>query len=452
MSKNTTRRTLSAASIGNFGELYDFAVFGFSVPFIAAHFFPGGDTTAAVLNTFAVYAVAFFARPVGGLMFGYLLDSIGRVKVLAITIWLMAGGTAIIGLLPTYESIGIAAPALLVACRFAQGLAVGGETTGSTSFVIESAPDKKRGLWVGIVYFFGNIPNAFVAFMLIGMQLLIGKEAYLEWAWRIPFLLGGLIGIVGYWVRRNLEDPEEYKQATRKDTSKTPLRALTRSGLKSILCVSMIMSLQSVASYYLLGFTYTFLVKQAGLESKMALLSNAIAIAAYAATIPIGGALSDRFGRKAVLTGGALWIALVAWLSIRLAANGTLPEAILGQVLIAIGIGFYGSATFVASAEFFPTSFRATGHAIAYQATVAIMGGTSPLVCAWLVRAFQSPLAPGWYVTVVAAVTVIAIRFIPETKDVDLRTSIEGITSNRPSEIPARTTGSHGKGHVRSGE
>jgi MHS family proline/betaine transporter-like MFS transporter len=153
-----------------------------------------------------------------------------------------------------------------------------------------------------------------------------------------------------------------------------------------------------------------------------------------------------------VLTGGALWIALVAWLSIRLAANGTLPEAILGQVLIAIGIGFYGSATFVASAEFFPTSFRATGHAIAYQATVAIMGGTSPLVCAWLVRAFQSPLAPGWYVTVVAAVTVILIRFIPETKDVDLRTSIEGITSNRPSEIPARTTGSHGKGHVRSGE
>jgi len=442
----TTKRTLSAASIGNFGELYDFAVFGFSVPFIAAHFFPGSDPNAAILNTFAIYAVAFFARPVGGLMFGYLLDRVGRVKVLAITIWLMAGGTAMIGMLPTYESIGIAAPALLVACRFVQGLAVGGETTGSTSFVLESAPEKRRGFWVGIVYFFGNIPNAFVAFMLIGLQLLTGKAAYIDWAWRIPFLMGGLIGIVGYWVRRNLEDPEEYKLAAKKDPSATPLRVLTRSGLKSILCVSMIMSLQSVASYYLLGFTYTFLVKQAGLESKMALLSNAIAIAAYAVTIPIGGALSDRFGRKTVLTGGALWIALIAWLSIRLASNGTLLDAILGQALIAIGIGFYGSATFVASAEFFPTSFRATGHAIAYQATVAILGGTSPLVCAWLVRALHSPLAPGWYVTAVAAATVVLVRFIPETKDVDLRTSIGGITPDSQSQFCPQPAASRSTG------
>jgi MHS family proline/betaine transporter-like MFS transporter len=444
MNGNTTKRTLSAASIGNFGELYDFAVFGFSIPFIAAHFFPGSDSTAAILNTFAVYAVAFFARPVGGLMFGYLLDRVGRVKVLAITIWLMAGGTAIIGLIPTYETAGIAAPILLVICRFAQGLAVGGEITGSASFVLESAPRNKRGLWVGIISFFANIPNAIVAFMLIGLQLLTGKEAYLDWAWRIPFLAGGLIGIVGYWLRRNLEDPEEYKQATQKASSTHPFHGLRQSGLKPILCVSMIMSLQSVAAYYLLGFTYTFLVKQAGLDPKLALLSNAIAIAVYATTIPIGGALSDRYGRKKVLTAGSLWIALVAWFSIRLIANGTLLDAIVGQVIIAIGIGIYGSAALVAAVEFFPTSFRATGHAIAYQLTVAVLGGTSPLVCAWLVRALQSPLAPGWYVTIVAVATVFLIRLIPETKDVDLRTSIEGLASRDSSEILAEPAASRG--------
>ena len=139
MTKQSSIRTLSAGSIGNFGEIYDFAVFGFSVPILSAHFFPGSDRTAALLSTFAVYAVAFFARPLGGLLFGVMADKVGRVKVMAMTVWLMALGTAVIGLLPTYASIGIAAPALLVFCRIAQGLALGGETTGTTSFILESA-------------------------------------------------------------------------------------------------------------------------------------------------------------------------------------------------------------------------------------------------------------------------------------------------------------------------
>ena len=186
MTKTSSTRVLGAAAIGNFAEVYDFAVFGFSVPFIAAHFFPGSDPTAALLSTFAVYAVAFVARPVGGIIFGYMLDRFGRVKVLATTIWLMAAATALIGLIPTYQTIGLAAPILLIMCRFAQGLSWGGEITGSTTFVVESAPKGKRGRWVGLVYFFGNIPNSFVALLLLGLQLLVSQEAYLDWAWRIP--------------------------------------------------------------------------------------------------------------------------------------------------------------------------------------------------------------------------------------------------------------------------
>lgn len=426
MSRNSSKRTLSAASIGNFGEIYDFAVFGFSVPFIAAHFFPGTDPVAAVLKTFAVYAVAFVARPAGGLVFGYMMDKVGRIKVLAMTIWLMAAGTAIIGLIPTYETIGIAAPIILVACRLAQGFAMGGETTGSTSFIVESAPDKGRGRWVGIIWFFAHIPNAFVALMLLGMQLSFGMDTYLDWAWRVPFLVGGLIGIVGWWLRRNLDDPEEYTKATSKARFKNPLRAMTRSGRKSMIYLAMIQPLQTVGSYLLLGFMYTFLVKQAGLASTAALVSNAAAIVVLAIAIPIGGALSDRWGRKTVLSVGALWIALVAYLSVSLAANGNLVDAIIGQTLIAIGVGLYGGACFVAAAEFFPTHFRATGHALAYQITVAVLGGTTPLVSAWLVSILNSPLAPGWYVTFIAIVCLILVQFVPETKGVDLSTSVEG--------------------------
>jgi MHS family proline/betaine transporter-like MFS transporter len=423
--KHGSKRTLGAASIGNFGEIYDFAVFGFSVPFIAAHFFPGDDPAAAVLKTFAVYAVAFLARPLGGLVFGYMLDKVGRVKVLATTIWLMAAGTALIGLIPTFESIGIAAPIILVACRLAQGFAMGGETTGSTSFILESAPVEGRGRWVGIIWFFAHIPNAFVALMLLSMQLGFGMETYLDWAWRVPFLVGGLIGIVGWWLRRNLDDPEEYTRATSKARFKNPLRAVTRSGWKSMMYLAMIQPLQTVGSYLLLGFMYTFLVKQAGLDSRAALISNAAAIVVLALFIPIGGVLSDRWGRKTVLSIGALWIALFAYLSVTLAANGTLFDAVIGQSLIAVGIGLYGGACFVAAAEFFPTHFRATGHALAYQVTVAVLGGTTPLISAWLVGSLDSPFAPGWYVTFIAIVCLILVQFVPETKGIDLATSVD---------------------------
>jgi len=341
------------------------------------------------------------------------------------TIWLMALGTAVIGMLPTYQSIGLAAPILLVICRLCQGLAMGGETTGSTSFILESAPKENRGRWVGIIFAFATMPNAVVAVMLLGLQVFVGKEAYVDWVWRIPFLIGGLIGIVGYWLRRNLEDPEEYKQAAKKAQYQNPLRAMTRTGFKSMLYVAMIQPVQTVSAYLLIGFMYTFLVKQAGVDSRMALFSNALAIFIYAIFIPIGGRLSDRYGRKTILSIGAIWLAAVAYYSIQLASAGTMPELIIGQALIAIGAGLYSGPCFAAAPEFFPTSFRATGHAISYQVVVAALGGTTPLVCAWLVSTLNSPLAPGWYLTFMGILCFILIRFVPETKDVDLSTSVD---------------------------
>jgi MFS transporter, MHS family, proline/betaine transporter len=428
MAKNSSSRTLAAGSIGNFGEIYDFAVFGFSVPILSMLFFPGSDRAAALLSTFAVYAVAFFARPLGGLLFGLMADRVGRVKVMATTIWLMALGTAVIGLLPTHAEIGIAAPILLVVCRVAQGLALGGETTGTTSFILESAPNDRRGRWIGLTLIFSHLPNALVAGLMIALQVGAGATAYADWVWRVPFLAGGLIGIVGFWLRRNLDEPEEFKQAKRGSGKDNPLLAATRSGgLKGMLHVAMIQPIQTVGSYLLLGFMYTFLVRVAKLEPTTALLTNGAAIVVLSFVIPLGGMLSDHFGRKPVLSVGAAWIALAAYPAIHLAASGTLAGALIGQILLVIGVGLYGGACFVAAPEFFPTSFRATGHAVSYQLSVAVFGGTTPFIGTLLVHAFGSPLAPAYYVALVAVACLITVQFVPETKGVSLRTSVSAL-------------------------
>ncbi|SAK85391.1 major facilitator transporter [Caballeronia catudaia] len=435
MAKTTSPwRTLAAGSIGNFGELYDFAVFGFSVPILAIHFFPGSDKTAAILSTFAVYAVAFLARPLGGLTFGLLADRLGRVRVMALTVWLMALGTASIGLLPTYEKIGIAAPVLLVVCRLAQGLAVGGETTGTTSYIVESAPDNRRGLWLGFTLIFSHLPNAVVAGLLIGLQVFAGKAAYAEWLWRVPFLVGGLIGVVGFWLRRDIDEPEEFKQAVRDEKGSSPLREVVRSGgVRAMLHVIMIQPIYSVGAYLVLGFMFTFLVKVANLESSAALISNAIAVIALSALLPFGGYLSDRIGRKRVLSFGAAWLALAAYPAIHLAAEGTFSGAVLGQLLLVIGLGINGGASFVAAPEFFRTSFRATGHAISYQLSVALFGGTSPFIAAYLTKTTSNPLAPACYLTLIATACLIATQFVPETRGVRLRTSVEPSPMDRNS-------------------
>jgi MHS family proline/betaine transporter-like MFS transporter len=429
MSKLSARRVLAATCIGNFGEIYDFAVVGFSIPVLAHHFFPGTDPTAALLSVFAAYAVAFFARPLGGLLFGFLADKIGRISILSGTVILMSAGTAMIGLLPTYASIGIAAPIGFVLCRVVQGLAMGGETTSSTSFILEWSPDHRRGWYQGVNWFFSFCPNAFTALFVLGMQFWMG-HAYTEWGWRIPFLFGGLVGVVGFWLRRKLEDPDEYKQAAREAPTENPLRAAYRSGLRSMLNVIIIEIVLSIGAYILLGFMYTFLVRQAKLDTMLALITNAIAIMVMSSFLAIAGGLSDRFGRKPVMTFGAAWVALAAYPALHMAASGTFLGALVGQLLLATGVGIYSGAAFITMPELFPTAYRATGLSISYQLAVAVFGGTTPFIATWLVRATGSPLAPGVYTAAAGIIGLVLIQWVPETRWTRLRTSVEDLPSD----------------------
>ncbi|SAK98446.1 major facilitator transporter [Caballeronia calidae] len=435
--KKHVRRTLAAGAIGNFIEIYDFSVFGLTVPILAALFFPGTDRAAAILSTFAVYAVALFARPFGGLLFGMLADRIGRIRVLTMTVWLMAGSTAAIGLLPSYHQIGILAPLLLVFFRLAQGMALGGESTGGAAYVIESAPDDRRGKWIGVIYFFSYLSNTFVAILLFVLKSWTDAAVFADWVWRVPFVFGGVLGLIGFWFRRRLHDPEEYVEASRETRVENLVATAARSGARGMAYVFCLVPLSAVSAYFLQGFMYTFLVTQVKLPVEVALLTNAAGIMTIGIVFVFAGALGDRIGRKKLLNIGSLWIAICAYPCVWLASSGTFSGALLGQVIFAAGIGIYGGAAMVATLEVFPTAYRGTGHAISFQLSAAIMGGTTPLIATWLVTKFSSTTAPGVYTAIVGILAFVAVQFVPETRNVSLRHSVEDADSD-PALIPGR--------------
>ncbi|WKN60165.1 MFS transporter [Rhodococcus opacus] len=420
MTKRPAVRRLAGASIGNFGEIYDFTIYALSAPILARHFFPESDATAALLGTFAVYALAFFARPLGGFVFGVMADKKGRTIVLAWTVTLMGAGTAAIGLLPSYSQIGVAATFLLVLCRVTQGLSMGGESSGSYTYVIESAPPGRRGRWVGIVASFAYSPAAVAGLMILGFRAVMG-DAYEEWGWRLPFIMGGLVAVIGYLIRRKLDDPEEYIEAVAQESVSNTVVGVAKQRTKSMLLVVMLLMVQSVAAYLILGYMFTFLVEKANVESNVALYTNAAAMMLIVVMLPVVGAISDRVGRKPVMIVGAVWFIATVYPAFVLASAGTVVGALAGQALIAIAVGIYASAAFTVMLELFPTNMRATGHAISYNLGAAIFGGTTPLIAAALVEYSGSMYSPAFYAIAVSLVGLIGILIAPETRDFTLR-------------------------------
>jgi len=298
MSHATRRRQLMAASIGNVMEYYDFVVYAYLATTIAAKFFPNENAVVALLASFAAFGVGFLARPVGGAIIGRIGDTKGRKIALMITIFGMALGTVGIGLLPSFETIGILAPVLLVVMRLVQGLAAGGEWGGATAFIIESAPTGRRGL-------FGSIGQASIAASSLLGSVVVAIVASLftadqmaNWAWRIPFLLGGLLLPVGIYMRRNIEETPAFTAAQKAPEKRShdlgsPLALMGKAFGFTIIW--------TISYYVMLNYLPTFLVKHAGLSQSQALWGNSAALIILVLTTPLFGMLSDRVGRKPLL-------------------------------------------------------------------------------------------------------------------------------------------------------
>ncbi|MDR6507608.1 MFS transporter [Arthrobacter oryzae] len=436
---------LLGGAIGSVVEIFDFSVYALTAPALAIHFFPKGDPAAALLATFAVFAAAFFARPLGGVLFGILGDRLGRMRILSLTVLMMGGATLLTGLLPSYAAIGIAAPILLVICRLVQGLSLGGESSGGYTYVIESAPDNKRGKWIGIVIFALYFPTAFLSLMIVGISGAMGDSAYMEWGWRVPFVIGGVIAGVGFWLRLRLDDPEEFKAASvKKVTVKDTMLGLAQSW-KSIGRILLLQAPQTAAAYLLIGYMFTFVVTHGHLSQFQAQLTTGASVLLLACLGPVFGSVSDRVGRKPVLCAGFIWLVLMAYPAFALASNGTVIGALLGQCLLAIGVALINSAFFVIAVEVFPTNVRYAGHGLAFNLAAAIFGGTTPLVATALVNQFGTPVAPAFYAIALALTLGLAgFLLTPETRYVSLRHSLLGDRKHSASDSSAEATASAG--------
>lgn len=406
-----SRRAVSAAVIGNVLEWYDFGVYGFVAAIIGKNFFPGTDDVTQLLSAFLTFGLGFLARPVGGIVIGRMGDTHGRKAALMLTIFLMALGTVLIGILPTYASIGFAAPALLLLARLMQGFSTGGEWGGSTAFIVEWAPRDKRGLY-------GSFQQmSVVAGLLLGssfaalLNSILTQDQMVAWGWRIPFLVGALLGPVGLYMRRAIDETPHYERV------KQAAPAGGRSGFALAATAFGFTIVWTVAFYVLLTYMPSWTGKYMKLTAAQALWSNSIGLVALVIAIPIMGYLSDRYGRRPLLLLCCAAFIILPWPLFTYLASGNVPYVVLVliQVGIAIVISFYSGAGPAAIAEIFPTRSRSTWMTTGYALAVAIFGGSAPYLSIEMIKAFGSPIAPVWYLIAAAIVSFAVIWSLKET-------------------------------------
>jgi len=379
-------------------------------------FFPATNPSTGLLSALAVYGVGFVMRPLGGFIFGGLGDRFGRKKVLAGIILGMGASTLLIGLLPTYAQIGIWAPVFLVILRLIQGLSASGETIGSNSFVAEHAPPNRRGSHVAFTYAFANLPPVAAALLILFLTQLLGEAAYESWAWRIPFILGGPMALVGLYIRNRVDESPAFEKARDQNLiSEHPVVDALKTQHRRMLFSFSLAAFSSLSFYTLSGYFVSYLISSVGMTRTDALIANSIAMLVAFFTMVFSGYLSDVFGRKPMILIALAFNASISIPAYMLASTGTLNTAIFAQTLLAIGMGMFGGPIGVAILELFPTKTRFSASAISYNLAYTIFGGTAPFLGAWLVLKTGSLLSPAVYMAAVSIVVFLVCIFLPET-------------------------------------
>jgi MFS transporter, MHS family, proline/betaine transporter len=405
------KKVLITGMIGNALEWYDFVLFVQFAPFIGKLFFPAGNDNAALLAVFGVFAAGFIMRPVGGVLFGYIGDKLGRKTSLVLSILLMSIPTAAIGVLPTYAAIGIFAPICLTLIRLLQGLALGGGFSGCMTFLVEYAPKDKRGL-IGSASMFSLGAGVLLGILIArGTHSLIATEAFELWGWRIPFLLSLLIGSVAFYIRSHVEESPVYIQAKKLGKlSKAPVRDVLKNYLKPLITAIGIYLTVTVPFYTLSAFFNTFMQNKLGYSLSEAMTINGIALVFFMMAMPISGYISDRIGRKKTLLFAAVSIALAAYPCFSLIIQGGTFGPLMGQIIFGILVGLYMGPVPAVLVELFPTSVRFTGLALSYNISAALFGGTVPYVYMYLIQYTESLLAPSYYIIFFVLMTLVTIH------------------------------------------
>ncbi len=419
--QTSLRRAIVGASIGNTVEWFDFATYNFLAVTLAVVFFPPGNPTAALLSTFAIFAAAFFVRPLGGLFFGPLGDRLGRQRVLATVIILMSLSTFVIGLLPPYATIGVWAPLLLVVARCVQGFSAGGEFGGASTFLAEYSPDERRGFLVSWLEFSTLIGFVLGSTLVLFLTTVLPEDAMISWGWRIPFLLAGPLGIVGLYIRLRLEDTPEFRALEETgEVSQSPFRETLVENWKQILQVGGLVIIQNIGFYVVLSYMTTYFQDPLGFSPTAASLSTTITLLVGMALIPPLGALSDRVGRKPLLLASCIGYVVLTYPLFLLLNMGNLVAAVAAQVALGALLAVFISTSIAALTELFPTRVRYGGFSIGYNFSVAIFGGSSPYLAQYLVSTTGDPLSPAFIVIGGAIATLLVVLTVRETAGTDL--------------------------------
>jgi MFS transporter, MHS family, proline/betaine transporter len=405
-----TRKVILAGMIGNVLEWYDFAVYGYFATAIGQAFFPNQDRVAQLLSAFGVFALGYLMRPLGGAVTGHMGDRFGRRAALTFSVAAMAIPTFLIGLLPGYKTLGLLAPIALTLLRMVQGLSVGGEYTSSMVFLVEQAPDGRRGL-MGALAACGATAGILLGSAVgAGFAANLSAEALAAWGWRIPFLLGLLVGAGGYVLRRHMLEtiPTERRK-------RTPIVETVRDHWRIVLGFAGLSVFNAVGFYVSFVYLVSWLQSADHLTAARALEINSFSMAILLVVVVTSGLLTDRFGRKPLLLLATLLGFFGALPLFWLLNHPSVWLAQLGQLGLTLIVGLYGGTQPAILVEAAPLRVRCTAVALGYNISLGVIGGLTPLVASWLVARTGNEIAPGFLMMVAAAVTFLTILRFPET-------------------------------------
>ncbi|EOW6644207.1 MFS transporter [Cronobacter muytjensii] len=406
------RKVLIASLTGSAIEWFDYFLYGTAAALVFNKiFFPMVDPVIGLILSWLSFSLTFFIRPIGGVFFAHIGDRIGRKKTLVLTLSLMGGATVMIGLLPTYETIGIWAPVLLILMRIIQGMGIGGEWGGALLLAYEYAPEKRKG-------FFGSIPQAGVtigmlmATFIVSLMTLFSEAQFLAWGWRIPFLLSAVLVLLGLWIRRGIDETPDFQQAKRTgQLSKTPLRVTVRHHWREVLIAAGLKVVETAPFYIFSTFVVSYATTTLAYEKSQALESVTLAALVATILIPLMGLLSDKIGRKRMYAVSVMLLGafIVPWFM--LLDTGTTWGIMLATV-IAFGV-LWAPITAVLGtlcSEIFHARVRYTGITLGYQLGAALAGGTAPLIATGLLAHSGGDWTPvAWYLAVTVAISLLAI-------------------------------------------
>lgn len=397
-------------------EWYEWYAYSFLAVYFAGQVFPqgAGNSLVPLLSTFAAFAVGFFMRPVGGLLMGAIADRRGRRTALTLTILLMGGGSLLVALTPTYGATGLLAPFVLVIARLVQGLSVGGEFAASTTFLVESAGPGRRGLFSSFQYVSTTLGQLLASGTAALLVALLSERQMGQWGWRVPFLIGALLSLLGLWIRRGAQETLPQALDSSSEAAGRPglFEALRRYPRQSLLICG-ITAGGTIAYYTWTTYLPTYAQVNAGFDKGDALTVGTLSLAFFALLQPLGGMLSDRIGRKPLLLGFSLGFAVLVVPLLHLVTD-TFASLLLVQCAGMVLLTGYTAVAAAVNAEVFPARVRAAGIGFPYSLTVALFGGTAPYVGTWFKQAGHADLFP-WYVAVLCFVSFLVYLTLPET-------------------------------------